>query len=307
MYNSYFFESLAFESNKGVLIGEHKGYTYSYTKYAMGYASFDAISIYLGEQASKEVRKAITKRTKLPVYMSNYLSKQDTLIIVFPKKAPKQEINKLNFFIAIRNDVFNILAENGYYPINKCVVCNQTQDEEPVRKVHRNLHVLMHEECAKDTSSHVRQEVIEDEGRSELLMGSILLALFGCLIGMIPIVILLFGAQTYLGILYFIPPFAAFYGYKLGKAPRNNSMIATVVIICFLVVIAFEYMQWVFIAEYEEVSLSVLFAHPEVVAQAIRDFLFSFMFMGIGISVAWRYMMGKTNKSRIKEIETLEE
>jgi len=293
------------QEKSGNLIGEHQGYLYTYTKYKVGYTNVDALCVVFDGVTSLPVLKAIRKATKTTVFADSYLKRGDTLFVVLPRKSKIKGMDDETYFKHFKDTLFNALEEQKLLPITKCVLCEHEKEEELISIVHTDKYVKMHESCKRDYIKQIKQSIETEKSKNELVMGSVLFAILGAIIGMVPLAVLLFATASYYGILYALVPLASFYGYKLGKAPRTKGTIALVVVLSLIMVIAFEYLQWNMIASVEQITFAQLFAIEGVKEQAIEDFLFSLIFMAVGIWISWKHI-SKTTDSKLEDIKGLE-
>lgn len=305
MKNEKIVEAFKLEEKNGQLVGEHRGYLYSFTKYTVGSIAVDALCVVVDGVTSLAVLKTIRKATKSVVYVDTYQKRGDTLLIVLPKKSKVKHMDDVAYFAQLRDNIFETLKEQNLLPLSKCVLCDKDKEEDVQCITHGNKYVTMHESCKKEYINKVKETVETEKNKNDLVMGSVLFAIIGAIIGMIPLAFLLFATGSYYGILYALVPLASFFGYKLGKAPRTKGTIVLVVVLSLIMVIAFEYLQWNMIALAEEITFTQLFAIEGVKEQAIEDFLFSLLFMAVGIWISWKYI-SQTTESKLEDIKGLE-
>lgn len=298
-------QAFKLEERNGNLVGEYQGYLYSYTKYKVGYVNSDTLCVVVDGVTSLPVLKAIRKATKTTVFVDSYLTRGDTLFIILPRKSKDKTMDDITYFLHFKETIFRVLREQNLLPLTKCVLCETEKEEEIFSTVHTTKFVKMHASCKKDYIAQVKQTVETEKSKNELVMGSVLLAIAGAVVGMIPLAFLLFATASYYGILYALVPLASFYGYKMGKAPRTKGTIVLVVVLSLIMVVAFEYLQWNMIATAEQITFAQLFAGEGVMEQAIQDFLFSLVFMAVGIWISWKYI-SKTTDSKLEDIKGLE-
>lgn len=120
---------------------------------------------------------------------------------------------------------------------------------------------------------------------------SIILSIVGSIIGLIPAILVVFFTDTLYGILFALPPIAAYFGYKLGKAEVTNFttvlVIVETLVVCALAIV----IEYALVAAAIGVSLGEVIALPE--AEFGKSLLQVLLFACIGIAVSWNIIKKK--------------
>lgn len=142
-----------------------------------------------------------------------------------------------------------------------------------------------------------QEELVREEPKQEFIQPtnktlSIVLSAVGAIIGLIPAVLVVYFTDTLYGLLFALPPIAAYFGYKLGKAPITKFTTVLVIIetlvVCALAIV----IEYALVATALGVSLIEVISIPE--AEFGKALLQVLLFACIGIAVSWN-IIRKTN------------
>jgi hypothetical protein len=98
-------------------------------------------------------------------------------------------------------------------------------------------------------------------------------------------------------LLFSLIPLCAFWGYKLGHAPRKTYMIFIVIGISVLMVGGLELLMYSIIAAANGfLSLAECLSLPQNMSLFLKDIAMAYLFLGIGIWISWAYISKTTDK-----------
>lgn len=125
---------------------------------------------------------------------------------------------------------------------------------------------------------------------------SILLAVVGGLVGLIPNFISIFFFDTLLGLLYALIPLGAYFGYVLGKAERNKYTLILICIISFALAIGVFLLYYGLILNALNLTFADLFADTEAKNGFLSDLGLSALFTVFGLYISWRVISNYEKK-----------
>ena len=142
----------------------------------------------------------------------------------------------------------------------------------------------------------VKNKPVENTNGNYIL--SIILAVVFALFGLLPAIITLLYAGYFVGILYMLSPVAAFFGYRLGKAPLNK----IIYFVCFGASVIANYLTMSYVyqqfAEIAGVSIEVIKTNPEFGYKS--DMIMSFVFLAVGMYLSYSFIARKLNQKDTK-------
>lgn len=149
------------------------------------------------------------------------------------------------------------------------------------------------QENYEEVKQEVQQEELLKPENKKMLPLSICLSFVGAIVGLIPAILVVLLTGYLYGLLFAITPIAAFFGYKLGKAPLRNYTTVIVIIESLVVTALAIFVEYTILAAQGGVSVLELIAIPE--AEFVMNLVQAEVFACIGIAVAWN-VIRKINK-----------
>lgn len=182
-----------------------------------------------------------------------------------------------------------------------CHLCNQ--DSPDTMKVIDGCYFPVHKDCIEKYVAQFEKQVNQEQNNSNLLV-SVVLALAGAFVGLIPSIIVLFTMEYLFGILFALIPLASYYGYKLGKGPSRKFLPFLVSGISILSVILFYVFYLNVIAVANGVAFMQLFQVPDILNAIIVEIGQILLFTIIGIFISWQ-VISRTSADKLKSIHNL--
>ena len=291
---------LNLKAEGATVYGELNEYYYSINLIPYGNASVWQLTMILNKTLSADAEYNLKKIHKINIHYSGIditPTKQAVaynVLLSFPLSNDK----KVNYFNNLLLTLTNALAKEEITHCDDCILCGTTKDDELEYHVYKGLYVKLHKSCI-DASYEAERRQIELENKNiKRLPISMILALIGAVIGLIPSLISMFGFGYLIGILFALCPVASFFGYKLGKAPLRWYASVTAAV-CSLIVTALSIIGFgALIAATANATLADAFSDPELglgvlLAQAL-------FFDILGIAIAWGYIT-KIGSNKVKK------
>jgi|SRR5690554_4478608 len=147
-------------------------------------------------------------------------------------------------------------------------------------------------------------EVKAKDSDNTHLIGGIVFAVIGAVVGVIPSVIAYeFGFMSWW--LYLIVPFASFFAYKHAKGPQHGWVPLLIGVITIVVSVSVFMYTWLSFASFNNLTLSELFEVEGAFAGFIQDALFLLIGNIVGIAVSYRSIYNRTTAAKVKNLEAM--
>lgn len=148
--------------------------------------------------------------------------------------------------------------------------------------------------------NHTMAKINKDNANTQMYPLSIFLGAIGAILAALLINILVYFVfnGTVYAIMYAAVSIASYFGYKLGKAPRNKKMIATIIITSVLATLLMDFSFYGLMAASLEQSLSQFLS--ENMSGILGNEGISLLFLAIGIYVAWNVISKTSDKEADK-------
>lgn len=289
-------QSLGFQISNETITKQVNDYLVNLCLYDRDYGIFDYACIFnVDKPLTNEQIKAFKKEHKVRIFV-NQINTNNYKIEFFPINnglAPKKDKviqafnEKLDLFVK-KLEELNI-KESIY-----CPFCGL----EAEYGVFDGMNIHIHEECCHKIKDAAKAEIMKEENKSNLPL-SIFLAIVGAAIGIIPMIIIMFATDYKYSILYILIPICSFYGYKIGKAPKNTAMIITVIVSSVVVVLGCDLVFYVLLALANQTTLIDVFMEF-----GFSEILIDLLFLAFGCFASWR-LISNTTKSKISKINKM--
>lgn len=298
-------EPLGFETAGGVCLGTWKGYAVDLrpnggTYYIDVAARFDKADKQLFKNIRRAAKENNQNRGMGCINNNNALS----FIAKFNKKSPYDQQ-----FRAQMDAIVNALRQNGVAPAATCAVCGGAHPESlcftgSFQPVHRG--------CMMNTAAAVKDEVESNNENGSYLLGFVG-ALLGMLVGLIPSLLTIAFMDRIYAILFALIPMAAMWGYKKFKGKMSRGAIVIIILLSFLGVFVMQYLTMcIYVMHEYEMGLSASFALASMAffngagfAELVSSSLSHFVFMLLGVWIAWGYIGNQTNGTKMNAMNTL--
>lgn len=296
-------QQLGFETAGAVCYGRWKGYNVSFRLIQSYYQIDFAVRV---DKKDASIRKNILKSAKehgLPRGIGCVNNGHTiTFTATFKRKDyAEQATLYLNACAAA-------LRENGIAPADSCAVCG---GRSPESLCFLGSYQPVHSACVRGIVDQTR-ETAESNLENGSYLSGFFGALLGMLVGLIPSVLTILFMNTIYGLLFALVPLAAAWGYRKFKGKQTKGSIVIIIILSLLGVLVMQYlslslyiMQNTLYGAADAFSYSLAyFLSAEGFVSVLEDSIVHFLFMVLGIFIAWRYI-SQTNESAVKNAETV--
>jgi hypothetical protein len=297
---------LNLERKGNTFVGEVDGYRFSFGGLNNSALIGGVFRFVFTQPIPDAAARTIRKYAKAGYGRDRFAQKMDTAVVFAPRRGRRTNDEYAAFLKQTLGDYVRGFKEAGLYQPQDCTVCHTTQPEsEPEWKTFNGYYVPMHSSCAERMIEQVNREVQSESKRWMLLPLSLLFALLGGIVGLIPALIALFTVNYYVGLLYALIPLGAVVGYKIGKAPKNAMMIVSVILITLFLSAGFVLATYAMSAEYLGFTFAeALQSEPGFADAFERDISTSVIFGALGVWIAWRGI-SKTTRGKLNAVQSL--
>ncbi|RJX25255.1 MAG: hypothetical protein C4537_04585 [Acholeplasma sp.] len=291
---------LGMKETQGVFEGAYYGYTFHLIHYYTdAITKILALQFVFDHQLTKDEFKAISKAHGAPIArLESVALNQNAVVLPMLYKSTKPE--KIEAYMTKITAAMSALDLKN---LIHCPFCGN-EDTDAKRVVKGSL-VHVHEQCAKDFYEKIIERVEAEEKSVANLPKSLLFALFGAVVGLIPTFISALFFNYMLAILYALIPLGAFYGFKKGGAAKNGYvpyLIAGISLVVSLLFIVWLYNTG---AAGLGMTFSEMLEVPENRTEFFGDLGTSALFTGIGVLIVWKNMSKQTNAQLKKDLSGL--
>lgn len=288
---------LGFERENEAYYQEKNGYRYFLVSYKMpgAFVALPMIMIVFTQSIDKETLVKIRKNSGAKAfYQDSVVLSNNALLVV----APLKNAAKFNPFMEKLTQTFQTV---GLKSLEHCPFCEEIEDTKP--RLVKGASVHVHDACVKQYVDRLSHELTVNAGDGYLK--SVMLAFVGGFVGLIPSILILFAVGFYSAWLFMLIPFGAFYGYKLGNAPRTKIVLPLIAFIALLFGPGFMFYVYLDLAWYFEVSMALMLTDSEILAAFVSDMVASVLFSLIAIFVSYRYIYNQTNAKVLRDLNDL--
>ncbi|PKK93585.1 MAG: hypothetical protein CVV61_03910 [Tenericutes bacterium HGW-Tenericutes-6] len=295
-------EKLGFFKEKDTFVKRVGNYEFYLIKYKMNgsYVGVPMIAFASSKTIEKDQYKRILKAAGLrSAFKESILLNQNAIIFGYGLKAndPIKMDERLRQFA-------DALKTEDIYPLNYCPYCGKEEDTDDLKNIDGIL-VPVHKACLSSYVEHVSEQLELSEKTNDHMLKSILLTVLFGFFGIIPSYIILSFTGFYSAWLFLIIPFAAFYGFKLGKAQKRSYVIFLIAAITMILAPAFMLFVYYDAALFNEMSFVDFVTHEEVQAGFISDMIMTVVFSLIAVLVSWKTIFKQTNAHLKKQLKSL--
>ncbi len=289
-----------FEEKQGFLIKESNGYNLLLNELQVGYVSYIVVLVCLDKAITKEQVKEINQ--KVGTKRISFSGKSNSVLMFqFDDLFGPVKEEKVNKAIDNLSTFTQVLAAMNLNNQSKCIFCGQDkEDEDVIFGNYNGLYLPQHESCRQQAKTKAVAKMNQENSNTKMYPISILLAFGGAFIAALIINILTYFVfdGTMYAIAYALVPIAAFFAYKLGKAPRNKKMIVSIIaasaVATLLIDIIFLYI----------VSLGYNMSFIDFLIENKTAVLgnegMTLLFLAIGVWISWN-IITKTNDSDVRK------
>ncbi len=220
--------------------------------------------------------------------VSGYLCQGDAFVFTVRvgKADPEAQLSR---FL----DVFSqTLRECGAPPAETCAVCRESR---PDSTCLIGTNQPVHRVCVQNMTHQVKEQAEDNRNNGSFATG-LIGAVLGMLVGLIPSILSILFLQYIVALLFALVPLASMWGYRKFRGVQNRAATAAVVLLSLLGVLVLEFTVVVLslVREYSapigkaiQYTASYVFS-AEGIGPFLRDSAVSFLFMFLGIFIAWK-------------------
>lgn len=194
-----------------------------------------------------------------------------------------------------------LMPSLGILPQTKCIYCGlDKEDEEVVYTNYNGFYLPQHLSCREQAKQKVKEMIEEDNKNLTNLPISILLSTIGSFLAalLINLVSMFLLDGTVYALMYIIIPFAAYFGYKLGKSPKSKVMLYTVIGTSYVGTFIVDLCFYALMASAENMSFGQFLTQYQ--SDILQSTFVSFAFLAIGIILAWKAINKTTDQQERK-------
>lgn len=258
------------------------------------------INIYLGTQATKDIKKGLMKLMKREAMVTFGVESINITLNGSSHNLPEK-------YQRVADIVIPFFYENNVAPVDTCPYCGAGSCN--IMALTHKGYSYAHESCVSDAVSKELEKVEKNEISGSYILGFIG-ALIGAVVGALPIMLMLYFMDDIYSIAYILIPLAAYFGYKLFKGKATNGGVAIIILVSVIGALFTDLGTATFILIYDYgynfkwAMISLL--DPSVLAEFIPSMLISLLFVALGIFFVWS-KISVTNKSAQKEMAAVTE
>lgn len=193
------------------------------------------------------------------------------------------------------------LNANNITTLKSCVICRDEKEEEIEEHIINNMPVKCHRTCFESFKDYHMNEIIKNETNVARYPLSIFLAIVGGLIGYLPFFLVMIFTNYMVGPLFILIPLAAFYGFKLGKAPLNMKATWIIIAISAIIIVGC-ILGFLGLLKAALESVGKYYTYGEVVKSCVTDIIFSVVFGGIGIFASYKIITKDNNENKLSSM-----
>lgn len=297
-------QGLGFGRSGMALYGTWGGYAVAVVNLNGNFQANVAVRV---DRGDKQLAKSITEALRangMPKTRCNNFGDHLQIFLRFDGKSPKADQFRTQI-----NTIVNQLGSMGITPAETCAVCGASNPESLCMV--GNSYQPVHRSCVEGSAREAAQKAQDNKENGSYILG-IIGAVIGALIGIIPSVITILTMEYIYAVLFALVPLCAAFGYKKLGGKKNVGMIVIIIILSLLSVFILQFLVAAYyVADGRIGSIGTAFAYvvsyymnPEGIGYVISNSLQEFLFMAIGILIAWRYV-GTTNKTEMKKVSAV--
>lgn len=290
---------LGFQKEGNVYILEANGFKVYLRDWQYMVLAIPSFYIPLDRPLDKEEIKKVTiasfNNACAPMSLGN---PKDTLIVSLPE-GNKTKDKKIETMKAMIEEVTKCLKEDGYLPMKLCPICHASAEY----GIFGDHYCPIHEDCKNSYIEKLKDKVKEDTGFKASYILSILFAIIGAAIGLLPALFLTIYKYNYFAGLLALVPILATIGFFFAKAPSKKWITITIGCIVFIIVLGFLGFALPYMAKMKELSfVDYMFKNGWVgFRKAIVGLILAFAGFG------GAKFLDKFKKNYKKELEKFEE
>ncbi len=223
-------------------------------------------------------------------------------VVSFNRKSPYTE-QFGSYMIAISS----AMKQNGIYPASSCAVCGGSNPDSLC--FYGDNYQPVHSGCIRSSVDRSRQKLEDNKANGSYLTGFIG-AVLGMLVGSIPSILSLVLAERIYVLLFVLVPIASAWGYRKFNGRMDKVSVVVVVLLSFVSIFIMNYATYVvfmmdeYILDLGEAMwfASDLLFTGEGLLLIVQSSGTMFLFMVLGIFIAWRFVVN-TNAGSAKQLD----
>lgn len=204
--------------------------------------------------------------------------------------------------------VTEALKRRGVMPSKTCPICGKSDCD--ILVAYKGGYEASHKNCMEQVVSHVKNKAEKSVSEGNYFTG-IIGGILGAIVGVLPSFLSVVLVEKIYAILFALIPLCIYYGYKLLKGKMNKVVIVLTIILSVLSVYMIEMLllAYYMVSDYglliseaiQLVGASLL--EPSVWTAMTMDALTSFLFVALGIWIAW----GRISRTAGTDVKTMDQ
>lgn len=290
-----------YELKQGSYIKNSNDYNLMLYEIQQGYVRILTTIVCLSREVTKEELKEIQNRVGTKKIRYGVDGNKSVLLYLLDDLYGPVKEEKVNKVIENIYMFTSALRDLGITPQSKCIFCGlDKEDEEVVYENYNGLYLPQHLSCREKAKNIAVSKMNKDNANTKMYPLSIALASLGALLAALIInllVIFVFDGTMY-AIMYALVPIAAFFAYKLGKAPRNKKMVLYIILASIIGTLIIDFAFYSLAAAGLNISFSEFISANS--GAILKQEATTILFLGIGVWISWG-IITKTNDRDLKK------
>jgi len=293
-------ESLGFKQTNGAYVRTFSGYEASLVMYKFpgSYVKLPMVIFAFSKSIDKESIKKIAKVAGLKKSaIRESVALKENAVLTHARFKDKEK------FEAHIEKLITVFKELNLRTLDYCPYCGN-EDTDSYRLI-KGVPIRVHDECVKNFVHNVTTHLETTGSSKKNLLKSILYALIGGFIGLLPSIIILSLTSYYSAWLFLIIPFMAFKGFKMGGAQPGSYVMFIITAISFLLAPGFMLYAYIDVAVFNELTFSQALQIDAFRSDFIKDMGMTVLFTAIAVAVSWKSIYKQTHGQIKKDIQDL--
>jgi hypothetical protein len=292
-------ETLGFKPNNGTFTRTFSGYEASLVMYKIpsSYVKLPMILFAFSKMIDKESMKKIAKVSRFKGAIKESVALRENAILT------KARFGKREQFEAHIEKLISVFQELNLKTLDYCPYCGN-EDTDSIRVI-KGAPIHVHDECVKNFVKNVTTHLETVGSSKNKLLKSVLFAIVGGFLGLLPSIIILSITGFYSAWLFLIIPYAAFSGFKKGGAQPGSYVMFIITAISFILAPGFMLYAYIDAAQINDYTFAEALQVDEFRSAFIKDVGMTLLFTGIAVAVSWKSIFKQTHGQIKKDIEDL--
>lgn len=293
---------LGFEAEGRLYFGRWQGYAVSLVP--MGAQCQVSLATHADKKYDKLRRNVLKSAARLAPRKCQVVNAGNAFVFSMPCGKKVLDAGELPRYL----DAFaEALRENNFLPSETCSVCG---GQRPDSLCFIGSYQPVHRSCVRSLEEKTREETEQNQLNGSYLTGTVG-AVLGMIVGLIPNVFVGVATERIYALLFALVPLAAMWCYRKFNGKMSKGSIGIIIAVSLLGVFVMQYFTLaIYVMKDYGVSLGTalsytgeLFGDREIFGEIMGKSISHFLFMGLGILFAWRYL-NQTNGGKLANMKS---